>query len=225
MINVAVITGAKSHDVIGFYHLFHHLAGINSYIQHLDDFASAPERVRDSYEAVLFFFMMLEGPTDEGLPGYCGKPKLALERLTQTGQGIVVLHHALLAYPKWSLWNHLVGITDRHLSSYKHDEQIPLKVVDKDHPITQGLSDWTIVDETYQMASATGNHHSLLTTTHPQSMGTLAWVHQYQNSKVFCFQLGHDRQAWEDKNYQTILKRGIEWSCGRIKGPQLRVIA
>ena len=70
---------------------------------------------------VLFFFMMLEGPTDEGLPGYCGQPKTAIEHLGQTGQGIVILHHALLAYPQWPVWREIVGIADRELSSYPWD--------------------------------------------------------------------------------------------------------
>lgn len=216
MINVAVITGGKSYDVLGFYHLWHSLAGINSYIQHIDDFASAPAAVRDSYDVVLFFFMMLAGPTDEGLPGYCGQPKAALEHLTQTNQGIVVLHHALLAYPQWPLWNELVGIPDRTLAKYQHDEHIQINIAAKNHPITHGLSAWTIVDETYQLANPTGDHQPLLTTDHHQSMATIAWVHQYNNNKVFCWQLGHDDQAWADKNFQTVLKRGIEWSCGRI---------
>lgn len=216
-INVAVITGGKSYDVIGFSNLFRNLDGINSYIQHIDDFASAPEAIRDSYDVVLFFFMMLEGPTDEGVPGYCGKPKAAIEHLTQTSQGIVILHHALLAYPQWPLWNDMVGLSNRNLSSYKHDEKIQINVVDKNHPITMGLADWMIHDETYQMPDATGDNQPLLTTDHSQSMETIAWVHQHKNNKVFCFQLGHDRQAWEDKNFQVVLKRGIEWSCKREK--------
>ena len=106
-LDVAVITGAKAHDVIHFHKLFGDLAGINSYIQHIDDFASTSENVRDSYDVVLFFFMMGGSPTDEGLPGYCGKPKSAIEHLGQTDQGIVVLHHALLAYPQWSVWDEI----------------------------------------------------------------------------------------------------------------------
>jgi len=75
MIDVAVITGGKAHGVLGFHELFHSIARINSYIQHIDGFASSYEAVRECYDVVLFCFMMLEGPADEGLPGYCGQPK------------------------------------------------------------------------------------------------------------------------------------------------------
>ena len=215
MIKLAVITGGKAHDVIGFHKLFHGLDGINSYIQHIDDFASAPEEIRDHYDVVLFFFMMQEGPTDEDLPGYCGKPKTAIEHLGQTGQGIVVLHHALLAYPEWPVWSDFVGIRDRHLSEYRHDEEIAIKIADNTHPITRGLSDWIMVDETYLMANAEDANYVLLKTDHHQSMETIAWVHQYKTNRVFCLVSGHDHQTWEDENFKTVLKRGIEWSCGK----------
>lgn len=215
-IELAVVTGAKAHDVIGFHKLFDALPGINAYIQHIDDFASTPEEVRDRYDVVLFYFMMREGPTDEGLPGYCGKPKSALERLGQTEQGIVVLHHALLAYPQWSVWDEIVGIPDRTLSAYEHDEKLAINVADPAHPITQGLSDWKMVDETYLMADAAGDNHILLKTSHHQSTGTIGWVRTHRAARVFCLQSGHDAQTWQDENFKTVLERGIRWSCGRL---------
>lgn len=214
MINLAVITGGKSHDVIGFQKLFRSFDGINCYIQHIDDFASSSEFIRDHYDVVLFFFMMLDGPSDEGLPGYSGKPKSAIEHLGQTDQGIVVLHHALLAYPEWPLWDEIVGMKERRLSNYQHDEEITIQVTDIDHPITRGLSDWTMMDETYLMPNAGGDNQILLKTDHPGNMKTIAWTRRLQANRVFCLQSGHDRQAWENEIFKTILRRGIEWGCG-----------
>jgi type 1 glutamine amidotransferase len=211
-IDVAVITGGKAHDVINFHKLFHSLQGINSYIQHIDDFASTPENVRDLYDVVLFFFMMQEGPTDEGLPGYCGQPKTAIEHLGETGQGIVVLHHALLAYPAWPVWSEIVGITDRELSSYQHDENLQICIADEVHPITCGLSDWNMVDETYLMANAPDDNEILLRVKHERSMETVAWTRQYKMNRIFCLQLGHDHQAWENHYFKEVLRRGIKWS-------------
>ena len=217
-IRLAVITGGKSFDVIHFHKLFQSMVGIDSFIQHIDDFAASPESIRDSYDVVLFYFMMLDGPSDEGMPGYCGQPKTALVRLGQTGQGIVLLHHALLAYPQWSIWGEMVGIQDRNLSSYQHDEKLRINVADQTHPITQGLLDWAMIDETYLMANAVGHNRILLKVDHPQSMQTLAWTHQYQNSRVFSLQLGHDQQSWTDPNFRTILTRGIAW-CSKFNLP------
>jgi len=56
----------------------------------------------------------------------------------------------------------------------------------------------------------------LLTTDHPKSMKVLAWVRRYQKSRVFCFQSGHDPQAWRNQNFVTVLQRGIQWCAKGI---------
>lgn len=215
ILSVAVITGGHSYDVVNFHKRWRELPGIDAYIQHIDDFAAAPASVRDSYDVLLFYIMMREGPTDD-LPGYRGKPKQALERLGQTEQGIIVMHHGLLAYPDWPQWSKLVGISDRSLHGYSHDERLALRVADPSHPITQGITDWTLTDETYDMADAAADNHLLLTVDHVNSMRTVAWTRQYGQSRVFCLQLGHDNQAWADAGFRMVLERGIRWSVGRL---------
>lgn len=71
---VAVITGGHNFDVPGFHQLFRSLAGVDAYIQHLDDFACASESARDNYDVVLFYLMFRETPVDEGQPWYRGQP-------------------------------------------------------------------------------------------------------------------------------------------------------
>ena len=213
-IRTAVITGGHSFNVVDFYHLFRQLEGIDAYLQHMDDFASSSATVRNSYEVLLFYTMLLDGPTDDGLPWYAGKPRSTLEQLGQTEQGIFMLHHSILAYREWPIWNQLVGLPD-----LSHDvtmaQTLPVEVVDPDHPITEGLSDWEIVDETYQMCDPDPQSQALLTTDHPTSMRVLAWTRQYRKSRVFCFQSGHDNRTWANPNFSTIVHRGIRWCAGR----------
>jgi len=214
-LSVAVITGGHSFDVTNFHKLFRTLPDIDAYIQHIDDFATSSEAVRDSYDVLLFYIMMMDGPTND-LPGFRGKPLRALERLGQTGQGIVIMHHGLLAYPQWQPWHELVGIQDRSLHGYSHDERLALHVADPTHPITHGLQDWTLTDETYHMADAGADSQILLTVEHAASMSTVAWARQYGQSRVFCLQLGHDKQAWTDSNFRTVLSRGVAWSARQL---------
>jgi type 1 glutamine amidotransferase len=161
--------------------------------------------------------MMVEGPVDEGLSGYAGKPKSALAQLGQTNQGIFLLHHALLAYPEWPLWNALTGIKNSWADfSYEHDLPLRVQVADPDHPITQGLADWEMIDETYKMNETDDNSHILLTLDHPQSMRAIAWTRQYRQSRVFCLQSGHDNQTWQNEQFTTLIRRGILWCAGRL---------
>lgn len=214
-IKIAVVTGGHSYDVIGFHELFRRLEGVNAYIQHMDDFASSPEEVRRGYEAVVFYIMLMDGPVDDGLPWHAGKPKTALQGLGENQQGIVVLHHALLAYPKWPVWNELVGMDDRSFG-FDHDQTLRVDVTAVDHPVTRGLDSWEMIDETYSMGDPGPGNQVLLTTDHPKSMHALAWTRQFKNSRVFCFQSGHDGQTWRDACFQEILRRGILWSAGKI---------
>ncbi|NQT85706.1 ThuA domain-containing protein [bacterium] len=216
-LQVAVITGSHSYDVIGLERLFRGLDGIDAYIQHLNDFAASPEGVRDGYDAVVFHAMILErgGPTDALQPWYCGKPRTTLEHLGATGQGIVLLHHGLLAYPEWPVWNAIAGMDDRSFVHY-HDETTRVKVVDTEHPVTAGIADWDMLDETYTMQDAGEGCRVLLRVDHPRSMRDLAWTRRYRDSRVFCYQSGHNADTWQDESFREVLRRGILWSAGRM---------
>ena len=215
-VKVAVVTGGHSYDVPNFHRLFRSLEGIDAYIQNIDDFCSSTEEVRDDYDVVLFYIMMPNAPTDEGLPWYAGKPKTALDHLGETDQGILVLHHAILAYQQWPPWNELVGIPDRTLGSFHIGETVEVKVANPEHPITKGMSSWEMMDETYVMNDAGEGNEILLTADHPRSMKTIAWTRSYRNARVFCCESGHDNRTWADPSFRTILARGIKWAAGRI---------
>lgn len=214
-LKTAVITGMHNFELIEFYELFRSMSGLDVYIQHLDDFTASPQEVRDSYDALVFYFFPQEDPADESQPWWAGRPKSAMEHLAETGQGIVVLHHGLLAYPNWPLWAEVVGIKNRSFQ-YSPGETINVSPTDVAHPIIAGLSQWTIVDETYDMAAAGEGSEILLTTDHPKSLETIGWTRSYGQSRVFCCALGHDHLAWENPNFRTVLERGIQWSVGKL---------
>lgn len=214
-IKIAVVTGGHAFDVIGFSDLFRALDGVQAYIQHIDDFAVASEETRDSYDVVLFYSFMQPEPQDNDQPWYAGKPRTALEHLGESGQGLVILHHALLAYRGWSLWNDLVGVEQRGFGYYPQ-EHFRVQVADPRHPITRGLTDWDMVDETYTMGDAGMGNHILLTTDHPRSMRTLAWTRKYKNARVLCLESGHDSETYANTNFQKVLLQGIQWAAGRI---------
>ena len=211
-VKTAVVTGGHGYDVVNFHQLFRSLEGVDAYVQHMDDFASSPEDVRDGYGAVLFYSMLTDTPTDEGLPWYMGKPRAAVEHLGQTEQGLVIFHHAILAYPEWSVWADIVGIGDRSFG-YHIGQSLRVEVANAEHPITAGLKDWDMIDETYTMTDAGEDSDVLLMADHPKSMKTIAWTRQHGKSRVFVLQLGHDNEAWVDPNLLEVLGRGIRWAA------------
>ena len=216
-IRLAVVTGGHSFDVVNFHKLFRGLGDFDIYIQHMDDFASASEKDRDAYDVVVFYIMLMDGPTDEGLPWYCGTPLAALEHLGATKQGILVLHHAILAYRQCGVWNDIVGIKDRKFK-YHVGQSIHVDVGATGHPITKGLQGWDMVDEIYTMndASPADGNEILLSVNHPKSMKHIAWTRQHGKSRVFNFQSGHDDETWANASFRQVLSGGIAWCAGRI---------
>jgi type 1 glutamine amidotransferase len=211
-LRIAVVTGGHAFDVPNFYRLFRQLPGIDAYPQHLEHFASSPEEVRDGYDAVVFYGMDQGVPEEEGRRA-AGNPKAAIERTVAQGQGIVVLHHALLAWEKWDLWNQLIGFDNRNFR-YKEGLQLAIEVADGDHPVTEGVGGFETVDEGYVLhGDYDGKGTVLLTVDHEDAMKQVAWAREHDKCRVFCLTLGHDNAAWSNQGFREILRRGIAWSA------------
>ena len=207
-IKTAVVTGRHGFDVVGFTEMFRALPTVDPYIQHMEHFCADPGR--DAYDVILFYHMITEGPTDAQRQG--------LEGILDNGQGLFILHHAILGWPEWAEYSELVGIGDRSFDT-DMGQNLPVDVATPDHPITRDLpSTWQIEDETYSMADAEASDGNdvLLTTEHEVSMHGLAWTRQQQDSRVFCFQCGHDNLAYVNAQMRMVVQRGIEWCAARI---------
>jgi uncharacterized protein len=213
-LQLAVVTGGHGFDVPNFHRLFRRLNGIEAYIQTMGDFASSAQPVRDGYDVILFYHMLQETPSDAGKPWYDSKPVQALERVKEVGQGVVALHHSLLAYPQWPAWRDLTGI-DPTWRSYHHDQPLNLEVAAHDHPITRGLAGFAVTDETYEINAPDADNLVLLESQHAHSVRAQAWVRQYGRSRVFSLVLGHDQTAWSNPGFENLLNRGILWSAGK----------
>ena len=217
-IEIAVVTGGHPYEVQAFDAFWKAMPGINAVIQNIDDFTAASDEVRDSYAAVVFFFMPAGEPEEDDAPWFAGHPKAALEHLGSTKQGIVVLHHGILAYRGWQGWPDLCALPDRGGFGFAPNEEVSVQVVNKHHPITEGLDDWELTDEVYMINSSlpAGECDVLMTTDHPKSMEALAWTRMHGQSRVFCFQPGHDNTAWSNPVFAEVLRRGIHWTARAI---------
>jgi uncharacterized protein len=141
--------------------------------------------------------------------------------LFDKGTGVVVLHHALVAYQDWPEYEQIIGgrypeekgqagaVTPE--VGYQHDVDIPIVIVAKDHPITAGLADFTIHDEIYWGFRVGADVTPLITTTHPKSGKPLAWTRLQGKSRLVYLQLGHGPSAYDDPNYRRLLAQSIRW--------------
>jgi len=213
-LKVAVLTGGHDFDEPNFRQLLLDLKGEDAELLDIDDFVALPEEERDAYGVVMFYGMEGgEAPEDAAKAA-------ALERLTETGQGIIILHHALLAWDKWSYWDDLVGHGVRHFK-YEEGIEMDIEVANAEHPITDGVDPFTITDEGYILQDAEripseldDDSELLLTVEHPDAMSEVAWTRTVGESRVFCIALGHDNRGWANPSFQQIMKNGIAWTAG-----------
>jgi len=150
----------------------------------------------------------------------------AFVALLGEGIGVVSLHHNMGAHRDWDEFRKIIGgkfifqpceIDGQQYakSGWSHGEDLEVTVADKEHPITRGLKDFKIHDETYNNYYTAPDVKVLLKTDHPKNDPELAWVKDYGKSRVFYFMLGHDAVAWKNPMYPEILARGIRWAAGK----------
>jgi type 1 glutamine amidotransferase len=134
-----------------------------------------------------------------------------LELLNQ-GKPIVYLHHALISFQEWEEFNRIVGgVWKEGKGTVKHNVQYTIQIADPGHPVTKGMQDFEIEDETYGNFDANPDVHALLKAEHPESAPVIGWTHRYGNSQIVYIQLGHDGLAYGNPGYRKLVDQGIRW--------------
>lgn len=141
-----------------------------------------------------------------------------LLKLLEQGKGMIFLHHSLVAYQNWPEFEKIIGgryflnSTQNHSpSTYHEGVDFSLQVVNKNHPITRGLTDFQVYDEVYGNLAIQPTVQPLLQTDHPESNRIVAWTNEYRNSRIVYIQPGHGPQIFGDSNYRKLLWQAIQW--------------
>ncbi len=208
-IKVAVLVEGHPYDVVGFQNMLWSFEDCDCFVQPLDLFCQ-DEKNRDWYDVVLYYNMNLK-KLDESSRLY----KYLTQNLGSTKQGIVLMHHGLLSFPKWDVWTQVSGVKVRcedGVFSYHQNEHVGTHIEDTEHPITHGVDDFEVIDETYIIGEPQepGNH-ALLTTENANSINTIGWARTYKNSRVFCYASGHDHLTYDNASFRRLVHNGLRW--------------
>jgi type 1 glutamine amidotransferase len=206
---VLVVTGGHDHDA-DFYSVFDD-ATIDAKVNpHPLAFTGD---MRKRYDVIVLYDMIAELEP---------KKQANLKAFVESGKGIVALHHAVCGNQNWSWWyNDVLG--GRYLfeefegkkSSYIHDIEETITPVGN-HPITRGIKPFRIFDETYKDVWISPRVTPILKSDHPTSNEVVGWISPYDKSRVVYIQLGHDRNANLNPNYQRLVRNAIQWSAGKM---------
>lgn len=218
-IKVVVITGGHGFKKEPFFAMFDSFSDIEYTGVHLQDHSEIFEDVsRWDYDVIVLFNM-----TQEISP----KRRQNFVKLLERGVGVVALHHSIGAFQVWGEYRKIIGgkyylkateeegVTHK-ASGYKHDVDFTVHIEDAAHPITRGMGDFTIFDETYKNQVFEQENHVLLTTDHPTSDESLCWVRRYGGAKVCFIQMGHGPDAYANDSYRRLVARAIRWCAGRL---------
>ena len=208
-----VITGGHDHDA-AFYSLFDGYKDLGS-LPVLTSAAAFKGDIRNKYDVLIMYDFTRE-LDDAG--------KKNLRDFVENGGGVVVLHHALLNFQKWTWWSEeVVGGRyrlqregDARSSSVKDDQQIWVTPAG-DHPITAGIGPFHITDEAYKFLYMSPRIRPLLTTDNPTSDTNLAWLGPQERFRVVAIQLGHGRTAFGHPSYRALVHNAILWAAGKLK--------
>jgi hypothetical protein len=138
------------------------------------------------------------------------------------GKPLVALHHSICAFDDWPEYFNIIGGKYFHkpttvngkeypACSYIHDVHFNVRIANPKHPVTKGLQDFEIFDETYKGYYVEAGVIPLLTTEEPSSTPIIGWTKKYGKAQVVTLQIGHDVPTFENPSFRKLLKQSIEW--------------
>lgn len=210
-VKALVITGGHDYDS-DFYSVFDD-EGIRAIV---DPYPNGLQNdIRRRADVLVLYDMLRQTPPEK---------QKSLRDFVESGKGVVALHHAICGRVDWPWWyEEVVGgrwlfepANGMPVSSYKHDEEISVKPVGE-HPITKGVGAFRIWDETYKGLWISPKVKVLLETDHPLSDKPVAWIGPYEKARVVYIQLGHDRNANLNPDYQRLVRNAIRWAAGKLQ--------
>jgi len=218
-IRVLIVSGGHGFKHEPFYNVFDSIPSItyDTLVQPQANMLIASPEV-NKYD-VLVFYDMVDSISPVQQEAYIN--------LLKKGASMVFLHHSLVSYQNWPEFIKILGGQyhthpvvvkgDTLNANYEHDVSIPVKVENRKHPVTRGISDFDIVDEVYSGVEILPQVKPLLSTSHPKSMRYLAWINHYGKSDVIYIQLGHGPSGYSNPNYRKLIQQAIEWSAKQSK--------
>ena len=205
-----VVTGGHEYET-SFYTLFEGARWTHA----VSNTAAFQSDIRPLYD-VLVLYDLEQDLTEAG--------RRNLRDFLESGKGIVVLHHAIADYTEWPWWYREV-VGGKYLlkpedglpaSTYKHDQRLVITPA-LQHPVTAGIGEFQMTDETYKGMWISAEVKVLLRTADATSDGPVAWISPYPNSRVVYLQLGHDHQAHEHPFYRQLVRNAIGWAAGKAE--------
>lgn len=164
----------------------------------------------DAYDVIVFTMFNNTAPT------ITDAAKENLLGFVSDGKGFYVQHLATASFAEWDEFGKLCGRKwVAGTSGHGPREMFPANVVDKSHPITDGIDDFKIFDELYAKLQGDAPIHVLVEADSPWSKKTepLLFTLDYGKGRVVQNAFGHDYKAIKHPTMRILISRAVEWAA------------
>ena len=127
------------------------------------------------------------------------------------GNGLLAIHSGTADYQDMPVLRNLLGGVFTH-----HPEQCAVTMeLQTDHPLTAGVSPFTVKDEHYFMAMYASDIEVFMTSHSEHGQQPAGWRRTEGAGRVAVLTPGHNLEVWLHPSYQALLLNTLRW-CGRI---------
>ncbi len=172
--------------------------------------------ILDSKAALDKYCVILLTGYNAKTPTISDQAKENLLNFVKSGKGLMVNHLASASFKEWDEFGNLCGRKwVMGTSGHGPRAMFTANVVKKDHPITEGMTDFDIFDELYSKLQGDSDMEVLISAKSEWSgnVEPLVFVKKYGEGRVVQNAFGHDHKAIENETNKTILIRSCEWAA------------
>jgi type 1 glutamine amidotransferase len=146
------------------------------------------------------------------------REKDGLLTFVRNGGGWVGLHSASDSFKSWDEYIRMVG---GRFESHPPFGDISVQRVIGDHPILNGVTDFTLKDEFYHLDSCPLTDKDLLLVGQSpgdQKTRPVAWTRRYGYGRVFYTILGHGTDTFSNPMFVRLISQAIQWVAVKGRG-------
>lgn len=128
-----------------------------------------------------------------------------------SGKGFVGIHSAASSFWESREFHQMLG---GMFKTHPAPRDYEVRIVDREHAITEGMSDFQVHDEQYIMELDPGLH-VLASAEYEGTDVPAAWTKSWGEGRVYFLALGHDAESCQNPNFAELLVRGSIWAAGK----------
>ena len=154
-----------------------------------------------------------DGPTEPYKIWMTPEQERTVVQFVEGGAAFLNLHNSMGLYPKDGPYLNLVG--GRYVG-HGPLERFRVEVVDREHPVTLGVRDFSVADEQHTPPCDKEKVHLLLQNRSDDGkVAAAGWVYEPGRGRLCHLANGHTRESLLHPMYQLLMRNAVKWCLQR----------